>query len=198
MKARSRILPVATVLAVSLALACSSTTPSTMESQRAPESTRASLPDLASMLSGRFQGTTPGNGLQLDLSTVGARAGTSFDLFLTASGRYRDTNVRRAGLLRLQTQGRDVHAAYVPHFDSTVTSMSQNAARFTQEELNAACSLYFAPGGDGFVGETRGGVTCAQAFPGAAGKWTVEVDPAGIRVRNVESGETLRFAKKTT
>jgi hypothetical protein len=35
-------------------------------------------------------------------------------------------------------------------------------------------------------------------MPGSVGKWTIEVDPAGIRLRNVESGETLRFARKTT
>jgi hypothetical protein len=183
----------ALLVAAVLAAGCSSTPP--------PPGTReapASLLDLVSMLTGRFQGTTPGNGLQLDLSTVGARAGTNFDLFVTTTGRYRDANVRRAGLLQLQTQGRDVHAAYVPHFDATVTSMSQNAAQFTPEELNAACTLYFEPNGDGFIGETRGSVTCAQAMPGAVGKWTIEVDPAGIRVRNVESGETLRFARKAT
>jgi hypothetical protein len=147
------------------------------------------------MLSGHFQGTTPGNELRLDLSTLGARAGTRFDVFATASGRYRDTNVRRAGLLRLETQGQDVHAAYVPHFDATVTSLSREATRFTDEELRSACSLYFHPSGDGYVGETAGTTTCAQALPGAVGKWTVEVDPAGIRLRNVDSGETLRFAK---
>jgi hypothetical protein len=183
----------ALLVAAALTVGCSSTPP-----PAGTRETRASLTDLVSMLTGRFQGTTPGNGLQLDLSTVGAQAGTHFDLFVSTSGRYRDANVRRAGLLRLQTQGRDVHAAYVPHFDATVTSMSRNASLFTEEELNASCSFYFEPNGDGYVGETRGGVTCAQAMPGSVGKWTIEVDPAGIRVRNVESGETLRFARKTT
>jgi hypothetical protein len=181
------------IVAAVSAVGCSST-PSPAGTRQAG----ASLPDLVSMLTGRFQGTTPGNGLQVDLSTVGAQAGTNFDLFVTTTGSYRDANVRRAGLLRLQTQGRDVHAAYVPHFDATVSSMSQNASRFTEEELNASCSFFFEPNGDGFLGETRGGVTCAQAMPGSVGKWTIEVDPAGIRLRNVESGETLRFARKTT
>ena len=156
---------------------------------------RSSLTDLASMLSGRFRGTTPGNDLRLELSTVGASAGARFDLFLTSSGRYRDTNVRRVGLLRLETQGRDVHAVYVPHFDSTVTPLSRAATRFTQEELEAACNLYFHPSGDGYAGELAGATTCARALPGAIGKWTVEVEPGGVRVRNVDSGETLRFAK---
>jgi len=197
MKARSRLGALGgAVIGLLLVIACS-TTPRPGP-RRTGETSRSSLPDLASMLSGRFPGTTPGNELRLDLSTLGARAGTRFDVFVTASGRYRDTNVRRAGLLRLETQGRDVHAVYVPHFDATVTSLSREATRFTDEELRAACNLYFHPSGDGYVGETQGTMTCAQAFPGMVGKWTVEVDPTGIRLRNVASGETLRFARART
>jgi len=192
MKARSRIGALGcAVIGTLLVLACSSAS----GPRPTGEGARSSLPDLASMLSGHFQGTTPGNALRVDLSTLGARAGTRFDVFVTTSGRYRETNVRRAGLLRLETQGRDVHAVYVPHFDATVTPLSREATRFTEEELRSACSLYFHPSGDGYVGETPGASSCAQALPGAVGKWTLEVDPAGIRVRNVESGETLRFAK---
>ncbi|HEY6066159.1 MAG TPA: hypothetical protein VIY96_08380 [Thermoanaerobaculia bacterium] len=179
------------VLGGVLAVACS-TAPSPRPTG---EAARSSLPDVASMLSGRYRGTTPGNELSLDLSTLGARSGTQFDVFVTASGRYRETNVRRAGLLRLETQGRDVHAVYVPHFDPTVTPLSREATRFTEEEIRAACNLYFHPSGDGYVGETPGAMSCTLAFPGSTGKWTVEVDPAGIRLRNVDSGETLRFAK---
>src|SRR5512132_3341968 len=134
MKARSRLGALGgAVIGVFLGLACS-TTPGSGP-RPTGESARSSLPDLASMLSGRFQGTTPGNELRLDLSTLGARAGTRFDVFVPASGRYRDTNVRRAGLLRLENQGQDVHAVYVPHFDATVTSLSREATRFTDEEL---------------------------------------------------------------
>ncbi|HEV8608919.1 MAG TPA: hypothetical protein VGS98_02455 [Thermoanaerobaculia bacterium] len=192
MKARSRLGALGgAVSGYLLVLACSTAS----GPRPTGEAARSSLPDLASMLSGRFRGTTPGNELALDLSTLGARAGTRFDVLVTVSGRYHDTNVRRVGLLRLEMQGRDVRAVYVPHFDSTVTPLSREATRFTEEELRAACSLYFHPSGDGYVGETPGPTTCAQALPGAVGKWTVEVDPAGIRVRNVETGETLRFAK---
>lgn len=192
MKKISRIGAVCGAALLLVVLACSSST-----SARREGSARSSLTDLAAMLSGRFRGTTPGNELRLDLSTVGASAGTRFDLFLTSSGRYRDRNVRRAGLLRLETQGRDVHAVYVPHFDPTVTPLSRAATRFTQEELEAACNLYFHPSGDGYAGELAGATTCARALPGAVGRWTVEVEPGGVRVRNVESGETLRFAKAT-
>lgn len=190
MKKTSRIGALCGAALLLVVLACS-----TSAAPRTEGGSRSSLTDLAAMLSGRFRGTTPGNELRLDLSTVGASAGTRFDLFLTSSGRYRDTNVRRAGLLRLETQGRDVHAVYVPHFDSTVTPLSRAATRFSQEELEAACNLYFHPSGDGYVGELAGANTCARALPGAVGKWTVEIEPGGVRVRNVASGETLRFAK---
>lgn len=195
MKGSSRIRGLgAAFVSLAVLIACSSTA----GSRRTGERARSSLTDLVSMLSGRFRGTTPGNALNLDLSTLGARVGTRFDLFLTASGRYRDTNVRRAGLLRLETQGQDVHAAYIPHFDPTVTPLSREATRFTEDELRAACSFYFHPSGDGYIGETQGSTTCAQAIPGAVGKWTVEVDPVGVRVRNVSTGETLRFTKSRT
>lgn len=191
MKTTSRIGVLAAASVLSAALGCSSAA----RPSGPGESAGSSLTDFASMLSGRFQGTTPGNGLRLELSTVGASTGTRFDFFLLSSGSYRDTNVRRAGLLRLETQGRNVHAIYVPHFDSTVTPLSREATRFTQEELEAACNLYFHPSGDGYIGELAGTTSCSRALPGAVGKWTVEVDPGNIRVRNVESGETLRFAK---
>jgi hypothetical protein len=34
-----------------------------------------------------------------------------------------------------------------------------------------------------------------MAMRGAIGKWSVELEPGGIRVRNTDSGETLRFRK---
>lgn len=200
MKAFVRLGVLAAGLAAAAAiLACTSgTTSSTGAPAPAEARATSSLSDLVSMLSGRFRGSSPGNELFLDLGTVRARTGTQFDLFLTASGRYRDTNVRRVGLLRLTTQGRDVQATYIPHFDPSVTSLSQAASRFTQEELDAACTLYFSPSGDGYYGETRGSTTCASAMHGAVGKWTIEVDPTAIRVRNAESGETMRFVKEKT
>jgi hypothetical protein len=30
---------------------------------------------------------------------------------------------------------------------------------------------------------------------GAVGKWSLELEPASVRVRNVDSGETLRFQR---
>lgn len=187
MKASSRIGVLAgAFLSTTVLLACSSAATTTGDGGGSNA--------LASVLSGKFRGTTPGNGLLLDISTIGARAGGRFDFFVTASGRYRDSNARRAGLLRLETQGRDVRATYVPKFDTTVTPLSRDATRFTEDELSAACTFDFHPNGDGFAAEVPGSA-CARAIPGAVGKWTIEVDPAGIRIRNAESGETLRFAK---
>jgi len=45
----------------------------------------------------------------------------------------------------------------------------------------------------GFAGDTLGSTTCALAMRGANGKWSVELEPGSVRLRNTSSGETLRF-----
>ncbi|MEO8431852.1 MAG: hypothetical protein ABI592_10120 [Acidobacteriota bacterium] len=150
--------------------------------------------ELGSILSGTFQGSTPGNDLRLDLRPVVTDSEHLYDLFLEVTGKYQGENVVRKGLLRLETQGADVYVGYVPHFDATVTSLSPSATRFTDSEANAACGFHVAPQGDGFAGETSG-ATCAFALRGAAGKWMVELEPGGLRLRSVSSGETLRFKR---
>ena len=159
----------------------------------AADSTNRAL-ELARILSGTSQGTTPGNELRLDFRPVVTDREHPYDLFMEVTGKFQGDNVRRQGLLRFETQGRDAYLGYIPHFDATVTSMSANAARFTDSEANAACGFHLAPQGDGFSGETSG-ATCAFALRGANGKWSVELEPGSIRVRNVESGETLRFRR---
>ncbi len=150
--------------------------------------------DLAGILSGTFQGTTPGNDLRLDLKPIPTDTEHLYDLFLEVSGKYQGQSIRRQGVLRLETQGSHAYVGYIPHFDQTVTAFSPNAARFTDEEAGAACGFTLDPKGDGFAGQTSGS-TCAFALRGAPGKWSIEVEPGTIRLREVTTGETLRFRK---
>ena len=150
---------------------------------------------IANILSGTFKGTTPGNELRLDFRPVATDSQHPFDLFVEVSGKYLGENIRRQGLLRLEAQGRGVYVGYLPHFDPTVTALSPDAARFSQSEANAACGLTLAVAGDGFAGETTGS-TCAFALRGASGKWSIELEPGTIRLRNLASGETLRFRRE--
>jgi hypothetical protein len=149
--------------------------------------------EIAQMLSGTFDGATPGNSLRLDLSTLAIDPQHPFDLFLTVAGKFEKDNVRQQGVIRLERQGSDVYFTYIPHFDVSVTALSADAGRFTERELSSACSFVMKPVGDGFGGETLGTTACALAMRGATGKWSVEVEPGSIRVRNTTSGETLRF-----
>lgn len=148
----------------------------------------------ARILSGTFKGSTPGNDLRLDLRPITTDPQHLYDLFFECAGKYQGDNVRRQGLLRLESQGRGVYFNYIPHFVATVTSFSPEATRFTESEANAACGFVLAPRGDGFAGETPGS-SCAMALRGALGKWTIEIEPGSIRVREVKSGETLRFKR---
>ncbi len=148
---------------------------------------------IASILSGTFEGSTPGNRLRLDLSTITVDPNHPYDLFLRVSGQFESTNVQQQGLIRLETQGNDIYFTYIPHFNPTVTALSMDAGRFTERELTSACSFVLKPKGDGFVGDTLGTTTCALAMQGAFGKWSLELEPGNLRVQNVESAETLRF-----
>jgi hypothetical protein len=162
-----------------------------------PERRSSASPEIAfsSMLTGTWQGVTPGNELRIDIDNVLLRSlQHSHDLFIRVAGRYERTNVNQSGYMHVQNQGNDVFVGFIPHFDPTVTSLSPRAGRFTASEANAACSFYVAPRGDGFHGETRGG-SCALAMRGAVGKWEIELEPGTLAVRHVESGETLRFRK---
>jgi hypothetical protein len=151
--------------------------------------------ETAKILSGTFRGTTPGNELRLDLRPVQTDPAHPTDLFLEVSGKYQGENVRRQGVLRFETQGRSVYVGYVPHFDPTVTSLSSDAVRFTDNEAAAACGFTLARRGDGYAGETSG-ATCAFALRSNIGKWSVEIEPGSIRLRDTKTGETLRFRRE--
>jgi len=187
-----KVLRIAIALAaVSLAAGCASSY------GRGPSAASPNpMANFSSMVSGTFRGSTPGNELTLDIANAGFVSTTeAFDLFLTASGRYQGTNVRDTGLIHAENQGRNVGITYIPHFDPTVSGLSRDATRFTPEELRSACNLVLEPSGDGYAGETLGSTSCAFAIHGATGKWTVDVDAGQIRLRNVQSGETLRFQR---
>jgi hypothetical protein len=187
---KSTRLAIALALVPLIAAACASS----------PRGNAAEAPNpttnFASMLAGTFHGSTPGNDLNLDIQSTGFLASTQvFNLFVTTSGRYEGTNVRDEGVLRIENQGRNVSAVYIPHFDPTVGSIGRQATRFTPSELESAWNFVLSPRGDGYAGETTGTLSCARAIPGAVGKWSVEVEPGSIRLRNVQSGETLRFQR---
>jgi hypothetical protein len=149
--------------------------------------------DIASILSGTFEGSTPGNHLRLDTRSVTIDPGHPFDLFLQVSGQFEKDSVRQQGVIRLEAQGQDIYFTYIPHFNPAVTALSPDVGRFTERELNSACSFTLKPKGDGFAGDTLGSTTCALAMRGAIGKWSLEIEPGNLRLRKVDSGETLRF-----
>ncbi|MFN2387291.1 MAG: hypothetical protein ABR576_13570 [Thermoanaerobaculia bacterium] len=160
----------------------------------AAAATQNQVLDLVNILSGTWQGSTPGNELRLDIRSVTTDPSHPYDLFLSVSGKFGETNVRQQGLIRLESQGRSVYFGYIPHFDPTVTALSPNAARFTSEEANAACGFHLKPEGDGFTGETVGS-SCVRAIRGSVGKWILDMEPGSIRLQHEKSGETLRFKR---
>jgi hypothetical protein len=150
--------------------------------------------ELAEMLSGVFVGVTPNNNLRLDIQTMTTDPLHAYDLFLSVSGKFEDTSVSQKGLIRLESQGNGVYFGYVPRFDPMISATSPNAGRFTEREASAACGFSVRAKGDGFAGDTLGS-QCAGAMRGATRKWSVEIEPGTILLRDPQSGETLRFKR---
>ncbi len=157
-------------------------------------SAKNSALELANILSGVFIGATPNNNLRLDIHTITNDPLHSYDLFLTVSGKFEDTNVRQQGLIRLESQGPNVYFGYVPHFDPTISALSPRVGQFSDSEASAACGFSMKAKGDGFAGETLGS-QCAIAMRGAIRKWSIEIEPGSIRLQDSKTGETLRFKK---
>ncbi len=149
---------------------------------------------LAAIFSGTWQGTTPGNSLRLNATSLTTDPAHPYDLYFDIAGKYQADNVRLQGVMRFDPSGNDVLVTYVPHFDPTVSALSSNATVFTDQEARSACGVNFKPRGDGFTSETLGS-SCALAIRGATTKWTVEAEPGSLRLREAKSGETLRFKR---
>ena len=160
-----------------------------------PAATNDRIYEIASMLQGRFEGSTPGNKLLLQMSTITIDPAHPFDIFVQVTGKFENDSVRQQGMIRLESQGTDIYFTYIPHFDPAVTVLSNDVGSFTERELTSACSFVMKPAGDGFSGETLGIAACALAMRGAVGRWSVDLEPGSIRVRSSETGETLRFTQ---
>jgi hypothetical protein len=97
-------------------------------------------------------------------------------LNVTVQGTYNGNNVRFDGFLRLEPQGDSARLIWLMRRGND-------------------CQVDIHPEGDGFVGVSLPAM-CQTAFQNPTpGKWEFQIEPGSFRLRNVESGETLRFRK---
>ena len=131
--------------------------------------------NLARQLAGRYVGVAgPGNNLRIVVQP-GRPVQEEQRLTVTVQGKYNGSNVRFEGLLTLQPQGQTVRLIWTGR--------------------RSDCQVDIHPEGDGFGGVTLPG-TCQTAFQNPTpGKWQFQTEPGSFRLRNVETGETLRFRK---
>jgi hypothetical protein len=156
----------------------------------------APIDNLARYFSGVYNGVTPGNHLRIEITPQSVDISHPYDYFVSVTGSFEKTNIREQALLRIEPQGASIHLGYIPHFNPAISSLTPGAARFSSDELNAACGVYLKIEGDGFAGETRPS-DCARAIRGTAGRsWRVEIEPNRIALRDAKTGETLRFEKQ--
>lgn len=131
--------------------------------------------NMARQLTGRYEGVAgPGNNLKI-IVQPGRPVPDEQRLNVTVQGKYNGNNVRFEGGLSLQPQGKTV--------------------RLIWRTRRSDCQVDIHPEGDGFEGVTLPGA-CQTAFQNPTpGKWQFQTEPGSFRIRNVETGETLRFRK---
>ena len=78
---------------------------------------------LAAIFSGTWQGTTPGNTLRLNATSLTTDPAHPYDLYFDIAGKYQADNVRLQGVMRFDPSGNDVLVTYVPHFDPTFSAL---------------------------------------------------------------------------
>jgi hypothetical protein len=131
---------------------------------------------LGKQLAGNYEAVAgPRNELRIVVQP-GRPATDEQRLSVTVQGKYNGDNIRFDGLLSLQPQGDGVRLLWV-------------------RRRSADCQVDIHPAGDGFEGVTLPGA-CQTAFQNPTpGKWQFQIEPGSFRLRNVETGETLRFRK---
>lgn len=110
-----------------------------------------SLVSSLSMLSGRFVGTGPENDLMIELERLRDPKMGRVSLLLTVSGRYRDNDVRRSGLVRLAGSDAAPRLAYYPDFEP---GASTEEASVRDRPSGRHCGVVLKPRGEGFSAET--------------------------------------------
>jgi hypothetical protein len=158
-----------------------------------PAAAQGPASEVAAMIAGVHQLKNDHADVRLQISSLSG-TGSTVNLLVTASGTYAGKGIRQQGVIQLATEGPDVRVTIIPHF-APVTELSPDVNRFSQTELQAACSVYLTRDEGKWVGATQGPGTCVQAVTGAAGQWQVEVLQGALRFTDVGTKQALVFRK---
>lgn len=200
MKLFPKLVPVLSLLLAVGGIGCSSAAgPGSQERSQKKEAQRPAgvAWQVASMLSGTYRGEGEISGLRLDISSAqeDLPSPSLFNLFAKLTGKYGRRNFNEAGVIQVEPHVDRVLVAVVPHFDPSVSLLSDEATAFSPTEINAACHLVFLPLDEGYAGRTQGSGTCVRALGGAVGEWVVQILPGEVRLSQPNSSEALVFRK---
>jgi hypothetical protein len=134
---------------------------------------------LARQIAGWYDGVAgPANKLRIVVQPARPVAGepSTYRFTVTIQGKYNRANVSLTGALGIEPQGDGARL-------QCVTARQSD------------CQVDIHPAGDGFEGTTAAGA-CQLAFQSPTpGRWELQTEPGSLRIRSVDTGETLRFRK---
>ncbi len=133
---------------------------------------------IARQLNGFYEGAGPANHLKLTIQPARPlpNVPNAYQFDVTILGKYEQANVSLRGNLRVAREADGIRIAWT-------------------KEDGPGCDTHLVPEGDGFEGKTLAGM-CQSAFQNPVpGSWSFHIEPGAIVVRDVRTGETLRFRR---
>jgi hypothetical protein len=161
-------------------------------------SPQSAMRRIGGMITGLFEGSTPGNGLTLEVQSAG-----SFETSMTSDFRVRSFGSFRGqgepprqGILRLEDHGKEVILIYLPVTGDPRAGYLPGGKTMSEQDLSKTCRSELVSVGDGYSGEVKIGSGCQTALPDFKGKWTMELTADSIGFKDA-SGQLVGFKRKT-
>lgn len=190
-----RFLPLAAAPALAVCLL--------LQGARASAADRPPSPagDLARLLAGTFQGSSPGNDLTIVSTPLGGSPVLQLQkLEVRVTGAYQGDAVLLRGLWRISYQGDAVWLVFIPGVDPLEAARRFSDPTFSPTELEAGCWVVLAIRGRAFEGRIKTFPNCRDALRAGAvqrvdKEWSVHLAPDELRFENAETGEALSFSR---
>jgi hypothetical protein len=166
------------------------------EDQKGSSTRHGDAAEVASVLMGtyRLQGSDSDVRLQIESSGGTADSG---NLLVTLSGRFQGNDLNQQGVIHLDNQGSQVLMSLTPKLTQGPEAAAKPSGQVSSTEMQAACTLYLQPSGQGWTGTTKDPGNCVKALAmnRDVGQWQFQLMPQEIRVTDATSKQTLVFAK---
>jgi hypothetical protein len=171
--------------------------PKQAEPKASSMSPQSAMRRIGGMVTGHFEGSSPGNGLTLDVQSAGSfETSMTSDFRVKSFGSFRgQAEPPRQGILRLEDHGKEVVVIYLPVSGDPRAGYLPGGKTMSEQDLSKTCHADLKSVGDGYSGEVKTGSGCQNALPDFKGTWTLDLTADSIGFKDA-SGQLVSFKRK--